>query len=267
MIFGVCDNGNIDDFPCQTPNTCSFRTRSTSCKQNDETWQQAQWNTRKETNRPQVINTWQGATVNWENDGKQRHQQTGQENGEGANPKIWRTHWGVKWQQVKARKERTETALMDSFATNDLAWIKPHLGPSIGLHHCTGCSHSQIDAKAVLQAVGAGCHGHECNCNKLLDHFHPQVVASQKAFLKESWWIPGQLRICAVLKLDASRKHTMATCNNFNIETSKTVWCSASLKRSCQFDICKANSVLRGELDLPRSPLAMRIFRATSQRS
>ena len=162
----------------------------------------------RQTNKPEVINTWQGATVNWENDGKQRHQQTGQQNGEGANPKIWRTHWGVKWQRVKARKEKTETALMDSFATNDLDWIKPHLGPSIGLHHCTGCSHAQIDAEAVLQAVGAGYHGHECNCNKLLDHFHPDVVASQKAFLKETWWIPGQLRICAVLKLDASRKHT-----------------------------------------------------------
>ena len=113
---------------------------------------------------------------------------------------------GSEWRHE--RKKLKQHSLMDSFATNDLDWIKPHLGPSIGLHHCTGCSHAQIEAEAVLQAVGAGYHGHECNCNKLLDHFHPDVVASQKAFLKESWWIPGQLRICAVLKLDASRKHT-----------------------------------------------------------
>ena len=96
-------------------------------------------------------------------------------------------------QAKKMEKERTpkfgeptETALMDSFATNDLDWIKPHLGPSIGLHHCTGYSHAQVYAEAVLQAVGAGYHGHECNCNKLLDRFHPEVVASQKAFLKET---------------------------------------------------------------------------------
>ena len=39
--------------------------------------------------------------------------------------------------------------------------IKPHLGPSIDLHHCTGCSHSQVDGKAVLEAVRGADHGDE----------------------------------------------------------------------------------------------------------
>ena len=139
MIFSVCDNRNIDDFTCIKHQTlAAFEQRVQAASKTMNLGNIRRETPQRQTNKPQVINTWQGATVNWENDGKQRHHQTGQENGEGANPKIWRTHWGLKWQQAKARnarKEKSETGLIDSFATNDLDWIKPHLGPSIGLHH------------------------------------------------------------------------------------------------------------------------------------